>query len=365
MRSRQRPRGAFAAAIAAGGIAALANFAIAAAIARPAAPPVPAGVDYPMVTGGQPILFPADYGSHPKFRTEWWYVTGWLTTQRGESLGFQVTFFRTRPDIEESNKSAFTPRQLLIAHCAISDPMRGRLWTAQRIERAGFGLAEAATGDTNVWIGRWRLRRDGLHYRGVVAGEDFSLDLQLTATQPPMLNGIAGYSRKGPEPRAASYYYSIPHLQVQGRIQRAGRGDRVAGEAWLDHEWSSNYLDPQAVGWDWLGINLDDGGALMAFRIRGADGRALWSGGTLRGADGRLQILRPGDVAFSPGRSGPRRAPASATRSRRMCAQAPGSTIYSRCWTIKKAMHVCRPMQSIGKAPCAPIGNIGWSAGAI
>ncbi len=27
---------------------------------------------------------------------EWWYVTGWLKTARGEDLGFQITFFRTR-----------------------------------------------------------------------------------------------------------------------------------------------------------------------------------------------------------------------------------------------------------------------------
>ena len=104
--------------------------------------------DYAIVTPGNPPVFPRDYGSHPDFRTEWWYVTGWLATQSGESLGFQITFFRTKPDIAADNPSAFAPRQLLIAHCAISDPKRGRLWQDQRIRRAGFGLAEAALGDT-------------------------------------------------------------------------------------------------------------------------------------------------------------------------------------------------------------------------
>ena len=42
----------------------------------------------------------------------------------------------------------------------------------------------------------------------------------------------------------------------------------MSGRAWLDHEWSSEYMAAQAVGWDWIGINLDDGGALMAFRMR-------------------------------------------------------------------------------------------------
>ena len=58
------------------------------------------------------------------------------------------------------------------------------------------------------------------------------------------------------------------------------RQDRPGGgEAWFDHEWSSEYLGPRATGWDWIGINLDDGGALMAFRIRGAGGETRWAGG--------------------------------------------------------------------------------------
>ena len=120
-----------------------------------AAPP-----SYAPVTANQQLVFPLDYGSHPQFRTEWWYVTGWLSTADGESLGFQITFFRTKPNIDESNPSAFAPHQLLVAHCAISDPKRGRLWQDQRIRRAGLGLAEAATGDTHVWIDRWSLKRN-------------------------------------------------------------------------------------------------------------------------------------------------------------------------------------------------------------
>ncbi|MFM9981394.1 MAG: lipocalin-like domain-containing protein, partial [Burkholderiales bacterium] len=58
-------------------------------VARPA---WPAGVSYPAVKPGYVLVFPRDHGAHPEFRTEWWYVTGWLKTTRGEDLGFQVTF---------------------------------------------------------------------------------------------------------------------------------------------------------------------------------------------------------------------------------------------------------------------------------
>jgi predicted secreted hydrolase len=262
-----------------------------------AAPP-----SYAPVTANQPLVFPLDYGSHPQFRTEWWYVTGWLSTAPGESLGFQITFFRTKPDIDENNPSAFAPHQLLVAHCAISDPKRGRLWQDQRIRRAGLGLAEAATGDTHVWIDRWALERNATAYTAKIDAEDFSFDLTLFETQAVLLNGDSGVSRKGPLHEAASYYYSLPHMRVTGAIARQGSTDRVTGEAWFDHEWSSQYLDGQAVGWDWIGVNLDDGAALMAFRIRGAQGERRWAGGTLRSSDGHMQILEPADVEFRAGR---------------------------------------------------------------
>jgi predicted secreted hydrolase len=261
-----------------------------------------ANAPYARVAADRGIELPRDYGSHPEFRTEWWYVTGWLKTRGGESLGFQVTLFRTRLDLHDDNPSAFTPRQLIIGHAALSDPGRGRLWQDQRIERAGFGLADARIDNTDVWVGSWNLTRDAPRYQTEIAANEFSLELSLTPTQLPMLNGAAGVSRKGPDPAAASYYYSEPHLAVTGRITRAGRADEVTGEAWLDHEWSSEYLDPEAVGWDWIGINLADGGALMAFQIRGGNGAARWSGGSLRTAAGELQILRPEDVAFTPQR---------------------------------------------------------------
>ncbi len=261
-----------------------------------------AGAPYAPVTPGQSLVFPADYGSHPQFRTEWWYVTGWLKTQRGDSLGFQITFFRTKPAIDAANPSAFAANQLLIAHCAISDPKRGSLWQDQRIRRAGLGLAQATQGDTHVWIDRWMLKRNAEVYTAKIDADGFALDLQMTPTQAVLLNGESGFSRKGPAPESASYYYSLPHLRVSGGISRHGSADAVSGEAWFDHEWSSEYLDAEAVGWDWIGINLNDGGALMAFRIRGARGEQRWAGGALRGADGGVQILQPADIEFRPGR---------------------------------------------------------------
>jgi predicted secreted hydrolase len=255
---------------------------------------------YAEVLPGHALQFPKDFGSHPDYRTEWWYVTGWLETSSGEPLGFQITFFRTRPAIDESNPSAFTPRELLIAHCALSDSKRGHLWQEQSIQRAALGLAHAAVGDTDIAIDRWLLKRNADGYSATIDADDFAIHVRLTPTEAPLENGASGVSRKGAAPQAASYYYSLPHLKVDGSIERAHHMDRVGGEAWLDHEWSSEFLEAGAVGWDWTGINLADGGALMAFRIRGSSGEPRWAGATLRSADGTTRVFGPDAVSFRP-----------------------------------------------------------------
>jgi predicted secreted hydrolase len=259
-----------------------------------------AGEGYPGVTPGYALQFPRDHGAHPAFRTEWWYVTGWLATEERRECGFQITFFRNRPRIAEGSPSAFAPRQLLFAHAALADPREGRLKHDQRAARAGFGLAEAREHDTDVWVDDWSLKGtpDGCVAR--IPARDFALELSFSAAQPILLQGDRGYSRKGPLPEQASYYYSRPQLAVAGTIARGARAERVSGRAWLDHEWSSEVMAPEATGWDWTGINLADGGALMAFRMRGRDGGAFWAGGALRGADGRLRTFTPGEIGFEP-----------------------------------------------------------------
>ena len=227
-------------------------------------------VAYPVVRPGRAFTFPRDHGAHPDYRIEWWYVTGWLDG----ALGFQVTFFRARPEEASDNPSRFNPRQILFAHAALSDPKRGRLLHDQRAARAGFTLAQAQTERTGVWIDDWSLALDGKRYAARIAARDFEFELTLVADQV-LLQGENGFSRKGHRPHEASYYYSRPHTDVLGKLD----GRAVAGSAWLDHEWSSAYMAPEAVGWDWTGINLFDGTSLTAFRMRNKAGGTHFASG--------------------------------------------------------------------------------------
>ena len=282
----------------------------------------PAPADNPALgVSHRTLRFPADHGSHPDTHVEWWYVTGWLRSgldadaASAPEFGFQVTFFRSRTGLAEGSASRFAARQLVFAHVALTDLAAragsGGLVHDQRAARAGFGLvqAPAASGAQLVQLHDWSLLRQApsspddtrSRMHAAVRSEHFSLDLDLASTQPVLLQGEAGYSQKGPDPADASHYYSEPQLAVRGRLERAGAPARdVSGRAWLDHEWSNRYLGSDAVGWDWVGFNLGDGAALMAFRLRRADGTMLWAGGSYRSASGELRIVGAGDVRFEP-----------------------------------------------------------------
>lgn len=260
---------------------------------------------YAPVTPGASLQFPRDHGTHPDHRIEWWYLTGWLnrgTTRDTRPCGFQVTFFRVRTTLP-AGSSRFTATQLLFAHGAVSDPRVGHILHEERAARAGFGLAESATQDTAVHIRDWRLWREAAGtYQAAIQASEFTLRLTARPTQPLMLQGHGGFSQKGPAIENASYYYSQPQLQVRGEIRVRGEREPVNGIAWLDHEWSSALMPAGAAGWDWLGLNLDDGGALTAFQMRSDNPQApvVWSYAKWRGGDGSVSQPARDAISFTP-----------------------------------------------------------------
>ena len=253
------------------------------------------------------MTFPRDFGAHPQTRIEWWYATGSLQAD-ARLYGFQLTFFRAATAVAADQPSRFAAHQLIFAHSALTDLQMRRLQHDERIARSGFGVAEAATDDTDLVLRDWTLQRSdaggGSRYRAHIASSaaGFGFDLALQTTQPVLLQGIDGISQKGPRPQQTSHYYSQPQLAVAGTLTQRGKAARVHGVAWLDHEWSDHFLDPQAVGWDWIGMNLDDGSALTAFRLRRADASALYAGGSFRRPGEAARDFAATEVAFEPRR---------------------------------------------------------------
>ena len=182
------------------------------------------------------LAFPRDFGAHPETRVEWWYATGALQAAE-RRFGFQITFFRVATGFAEKQPSRFAVNQLLFAHAALSDLGQRRLRHDERIARSGFGIAEASIADTDVVLRDWRFRREAIGERSrylarmPATGAGFGFELALETTQPVLLQGIGGLSRKGPRAEQSSRYYSQPQLAVTGSLSVDGVATPVTGSA--------------------------------------------------------------------------------------------------------------------------------------
>lgn len=246
--------------------------------------------------------FPADFGSHPTQGIEWWYLTGLLGDASGPPrFGYQLTFFRLPGPAPAPHPSALAARQLLLGHVALSDLGARAQRHTQRLMRTLPGAVSAAVGDCDLRLRDWSLKRHAQGYTAAFTGPGFALSMALAAPEPPLLQGNAGISRKGPSAEQFSHYYSRPQLMTSAELKLDGRRQTLTGRSWLDHEWSDQVLG-DAVGWDWLGLNLHDGSALTLFQLRRADGTRHWAGGSLRRPGQPDRAFTPEDVRMTPTR---------------------------------------------------------------
>jgi predicted secreted hydrolase len=248
------------------------------------------------------LRFPHDFGAHPGQAIEWWYLTGMLGDAGGPPrFGYQLTFFRLPGPAAADHPSGLAARQLLLGHVALSDLGARQQRHTQRLMRALPGAVYATVGDCDVKLRDWTLKREGDGYRAAFTGPGFEMQLQLAAPEPPLLQGDAGLSRKGADAGQFSHYYSRPQLATRAALTLDGQRLALAGRAWLDHEWSDSVLG-ESVGWDWLGINLDDGRALTLFQLRLKDGTRDWAGGSLRTPGQADRSFGPDEVDMTPTR---------------------------------------------------------------
>ena len=240
------------------------------------------------------FAFPRDHFSHPGFRTEWWYYTGHLSAEGGKSYGYQVTFFRfglrDRQDQEADRSPHFT--DLYMAHFALSDIDAQSFTYRDRVNRGYGGKAGAREDRYLVWNEGWKVEmRNGKHEITIHDG-DRILELSLTAEKPPVLHGLYGLSRKGEAAGRASYYYSLTRMKTRGTLQESGRREKVQGQSWMDHEFGSDQLGEDQVGWDWFSLQLDNNREVMLYLMRRKDGSMdPVSSGTLVDESGKARGL--------------------------------------------------------------------------
>ena len=236
--------------------------------------------------------FPEDHGAHPDFRIEWWYLTANLSGPDGTEYGVQWTLFRNA--LIPGGKAQ---DQVWMGHAAIASPT-GHFY-AQRLSRGGLGTAGVVAEPFDAFIDEWHMRGSDLNDIHLFAqGTDFAYDLTLTSDEDLVPQGAGGYAVKS-DVGLASHYYSQPHYRVTGSLNLPTGQIDVAGQGWLDREWSSQALTPTQTGWDWIALHFDSGDKLMGYRLRDADA-GNYTVGTWISADGIAAPLAPGDLAMTP-----------------------------------------------------------------
>ncbi len=260
---------------------------------------------YAKVLAPRPFSFPADHGPHDDYKTEWWYFTGNLKDASGRRFGYELTFFRiSLSPVKPQSSSAWRTNQIYMAHFALTDADTGRFHAFERFSRGAAGLAGASKEKLHIWLDDWSITPvEGTDFplRLQAHEKQIRLDLTLSPAKPIVLQGDRGFSKKGAGPGQASHYYSFTRLPTTGTLQIGNHFYSVAGNSWMDREWSTSALSKDQAGWDWFALQLSDGYDVMFYRLRLKNGQTdSHSAGTLIDVKGGLARLDHNNVSIQP-----------------------------------------------------------------
>ncbi|WP_336245222.1 lipocalin-like domain-containing protein [Enterovibrio paralichthyis] len=249
------------------------------------------------VTPGRSFSFPDDYATHEDFRQEWWYITANLQDRHGQRFGVQWTLFRSALDADGGE--GWENSHVYMAHAVVTTA--NGVYAAERFSRGGIGQAGVRKAPFNVWLDNWQWKsRNASPFPAILsaADDDFGFSLHMDKVQPEVLQGDNGFSKKHATDNVASYYFSVPAIEMSGVIELEGERIEVSGLGWMDREWSTASLGAHQHGWDWFSVHLDDGRALMVVQVRSDDG--LFRFGSLTSPDGTSKTLSTGEITMMP-----------------------------------------------------------------
>ncbi|OOF25298.1 lipocalin-like domain-containing protein [Salinivibrio sp. IB872] len=243
--------------------------------------------------------YPKDMAAHPGFATEWWYLTATLEDSQGQTYGVQWTLFRRAIRAEQA--LGWSSPQLYMAHVAIT--RADQQWEAERFARGGIGQAGVTLSPFQAWLDDWQWQGQSDPFPATVEAQfeaqntKVGFALQVEDSGLRVKQGEQGYSIRHESAPSASYYFSVPQLRITGSLTLDGKSFSVTGKGWFDKEWSSGAMADDQSGWDWFGLNLDDGRALMVTQIRGPKPFVF---GSLTSADGKVRSLDKHAIRMVP-----------------------------------------------------------------
>jgi predicted secreted hydrolase len=234
----------------------------------------------------EPIAFPRDHGRHASSAIEWWYYTGHLKDAAAKEYGFELTFFGAG--------------ELSLAHFAWTDVARKQFRYEEKTHLRLPGIAGSEEGRLSVSNENWSVEESRGVHRLRAAGKDWELSLDLAPAKPPVLHGENGVSLKGPGANDYSRYVSITRLTASGKMRQGSSILSLSGTAWFDHEWGPGGMPAGVSGWDWFGVQLDDGSELMLYRMRAKEGGVTtFSSGTWVPREGPPRTLAWSGVSLA------------------------------------------------------------------
>ncbi|MCG6861080.1 MAG: carotenoid 1,2-hydratase [Chromatiaceae bacterium] len=249
--------------------------------------------------------FPSDYGGHPDFRSELWYITGFLEDEAGKKFGVQLVFFRFGLRSSATNRpSAWGTNQIFFARFALTDVAAGRSYAQERFSRVALDLSGMDASPVRVWVEDWSLEaaegRNGAHFQLRAGDRDLGIELALQSVKPPVLEGEADLFESSPG-GVAFHFYLISRLAASGALRLGGAAHRVRGEAWLDRAWGAVPMSQGQIALNRFALQLGDGRDLLCLQLRRRDGSGTPVPSCLLiRADGATRFFRRREIDLEP-----------------------------------------------------------------
>src|SRR5216684_2802492 len=206
--------------------------------------------------------------------TEWWYVTALVYDTAGNSYFLVWCPFHFSGE-KRTPASAGLPRdqRAIIALTGFTD------------YRNNFRIADfpaAVVNEADTWDPRtnalrfvageysseWSYNGDNMHL--TVASPQLSYELRLARVEQVMYAkdklGIEGFIQEGAQ-EDRSYYYSLPRVEIAGRITYTGNGGvrreiDVTGQGWVDRQWG----DFLTHSWEWSSLSFSNGARVKVYK---------------------------------------------------------------------------------------------------
>ncbi len=271
------------------------------------------------------VSLPEDKSPHSRVNIEWWYFFAYLTVDQAKQYALMASFFRvgefpcskghyliyTLIDLEQITRHNYSlldaklKRIILTQYLPIYLILHSRdtaMWNLFKsllksqipAPHMLFAKTEIQQNPAKLVFGENTLtffdnKEDFFKVR--LAEKNWKLDLQFTPTKPVALIGGDGKPNN-------LYYYSMTRNQVTGELQTEKGSALVNGQGWFDHQWGIDYGLINGSGWNWFGLQLDDGRELLLNEERSKTGKTFSPMANLIEADGSLKYSR--EVTFEP-----------------------------------------------------------------